>query len=98
MNLQDTLVRIFPNGVIRSGDPESGGFLEVHGLPRHTVPRNCQLLASGEFQFAANQEIRESYLVKTDDFVIFCRMCPAPPDSGYAEFAQTSSPLPDSLW
>ncbi len=94
MNLKETIARIFPAGFVKEGDAEHGNHYEVHGLPKHTVPRNCQVLASGQFQFSPGQELRESYLVKTEDFVLFFRICQAPPDSGYAEFAESCGPAP----
>lgn len=94
MSLQSTIALIFPAGVLRRADPETGCAFEVHGLPKSAVPQNCEVLASGQFQFSAGQQRRESFLVKRDDFVLFFRICPVPPDSGYAEIVECRSPPP----
>jgi hypothetical protein len=92
MNLQETIARIFPAGVVRDGDPDRGNSFEVHGLPKNAVPQNCEVLASGKFQFAVGQESRESYLVKTDGCVLFLRICVARPGSSFAEVAPRRTP------
>jgi hypothetical protein len=91
MNLQDTVARMFPAGVVTAGDPESGGFVEVHGLPCDTVPRHCSVLASGQFQYVAAEHCQESYLVKAEDFVLFVRICPSRSGVGYAQVAVRNS-------
>ena len=77
--------------VVKAGDPESGGFVEVHGLPCDTVPRHCSVLASGQFQYVAAEHCQESYLVKAEDFVLFVRICPSQFGMGYAQVAVRSS-------
>ena len=94
MNLQETITRIFPTGFVKEYNPDKGISFEVHGLPRNSVPQNCEVLASGQFQFSLRQQRSESYLVKTEDFVLFFRIVPAPPDSGYAELALGSGHTP----
>lgn len=86
MDIGGTLARMFPTGVVSGGNPALGGFFEVRGLPPCTIPENCEVLASGQTRPTAALQRRESFLVKTDDFVIFFHICLAHPDSGYAEF------------
>lgn len=86
MDIGDTLARIFPTGVVSGGGPDHDGFFEVRGLPQGTVPENCEVLASGQTTLTVAFQRRGSFLVKTDDFVIFFHICIAHPDSGYAEF------------
>jgi len=79
MNIQDTLAQIFPSGVVSGCRPDKGGSFEVLQLPQGTVPQNCEVLASCRAKFARGRARRESYLVKTEDFVIFFRVCPTWP-------------------
>src|SRR5450830_1243764 len=86
MDIGSTLARIFPTGVVSYGNPDQGGFFEVCGLPQGTVPEFCEMLASGQNTHAVALQRRESFLAKTDDFILFFHICIAQPDSGYAEF------------
>ena len=79
MNIQDTLARIFPSGVVSGCRPDKGGSFEVLKLPQGTVPQNCEVLASCRAKLARGRARRECYLVKTEDFVIFFRVCPTWP-------------------
>lgn len=92
MNLQDTVARIFPNGVVLDASPCTGCSFEVRGLPKNAFPQNCAVLAKGVFQYSLDQACRESYLVKTEDFVLIVRICPDSPDSRYAEVALRLGP------
>ena len=92
MNLQETVASLFTQGVITDCGRDSGCCLEVHGLPRNAVPDNCAVLASGQFQFSTAQELRESYLVKIDDFVLFVRLSSESPDSHFAEIDMRMEP------
>jgi hypothetical protein len=74
--------------------PCTGCCFEVHGLPNNTVPQNCAVLASGQFQYFMDQACRESYLVETEDFVLIVRICPVSPDSRYAEVGLRFGPAP----
>ncbi len=47
MNIQSTLTVLFPAGVVVDCGPSQSGSLEVHGLPKGTVPQNCEVLACG---------------------------------------------------
>src|SRR5450756_380207 len=71
MDIQDTLAQIFPSGVVSGCRPDKGGSFEVLKLPQGAVPQNCEVLASCGAQRARGRERHESYLVKTEDFVIF---------------------------
>lgn len=79
MNIQDTLAQIFPSGVVSGCRPDKGGSFEVLKLPQGAVPQNCEVLACGQSKRARGRERRESYLVKTEDFVIFFRVGPTWP-------------------
>ena len=76
MNIHDTLMHVFPCGNIRPNVPERDGFFEVHGLRSGTVPQNCERLASGSSKARLGQAQRDSFLVRTADFVLFFRACP----------------------
>jgi|ERR1035437_285563 hypothetical protein len=86
MDIYNTLARIFPTGVVSHGNPDQGGFFKVLSLPQGTIPENCTMLACGQTTRTVALQHRGSFLVKTDDFVLFFHICTAQPDSGYAEF------------
>ena len=93
MNVQEAIARIFPGGVLRDCTRDSGDGFEVHGLNKNAVPQNCEVLASGRFQFSAGQAACESYLVKTEGFVLFFRIYATPPGVRYAEITQRGNPV-----
>src|SRR5450756_2347534 len=76
MNIEDTLAQIFPSGVVNGCRPDKGGSFKVLKLPQGTVPQNCEVLASCRAKLTRGRARRECYLVKTEDFVIFFRVCP----------------------
>ena len=86
MDIGNTLARIFPTGVVSYGNTDQGGFFKVLSLPQGTVPENCTVLVCGQTTRTVALQRRESFLVKTDEFVLFFHICIAPSDSGYAEF------------
>ena len=79
MNIEDALAQIFPSRVVSGCRPDKGVSFEVLRLPQGTVPQNCEVLASCRAKLARGHACRESYLVKTEDFVIFFRVCPTWP-------------------
>ena len=79
MNIEDALAQIFPSRVVSGCRPDKGVSFEVLRLPQGAVPQNCEVLASCGAQRARGRERRESYLVKTEDFVIFFRVGPTWP-------------------
>ncbi len=76
MNIRETLTHVFPSECFQAGVPEHGGFFEVKGLCRGIAPRNCESLASGTAKARIGEAQRESYLVRTPDFLLFFRTCP----------------------
>jgi hypothetical protein len=52
MNLQETVCSIFPNCTL-IGSVGDDGIYEVGGITAAMVPQNCQVLASGVFQYDA---------------------------------------------
>jgi hypothetical protein len=86
MNIHDTLMHIFPSGNIRPNAPDRDGFFEVEGLRRGVAPENCERLASGRSKVRFGQQLRESYLVRTADFLLFFRTCPEHASRVPAEF------------
>jgi hypothetical protein len=89
VNIHETLSCIFPSGVIGPGVPEHGGFFEVLGLPKGVVPQNCERVASGRSRPRVGQEVRESYLVRTADYLLFFRACPAHTNRGHNAFVMS---------
>ena len=83
MNFQEAVHRIFPGAELPPGEV----YVELLGLPSHTVPRNCEVLASGQFQYAFNERQRSSYLVRSGQLVLMVRMCP---DAGNSLSAQVA--------
>ena len=88
MNFLEAVSRVFPEGAkvtdCASAHPTIG--VEVHNLQRDFVPTNCEIIASGQFQYFADQECRHSYLIKSRNTCCWCAYCPA------AERPATSMP------
>lgn len=96
MNISETLKHVFPSGKIRSRVPDHGGFFEVRGLCRGMAPTNCERLASGSAKARTGEALRESYLVRTPDFILFFRTCPERTDKQTTRFVMSCgyAPLP----
>jgi hypothetical protein len=87
MNVQATVSHMFPCGVVTQSIPDNHSFFKVHGLPENSVPQNCDVLASGQFQFSTTQPSRGSYLVRAKDLVFFIRVYSTRSGGGHAEVA-----------
>ena len=70
---------ILPHGseAIKSG----GNTYEVNGLPLEAIPVNCKILAN------KMGYTRIFYLVESNDYALYLRICDALPGCGYAKFA-----------
>ena len=86
MNIHGTLSCLFPSGNVIDCGSRYGDYLEVYGLPKGSVPQNCEVLASGRPKLFSGHEHQEIYLVKTEDFLLLLRICPAGPNAGDGEF------------
>lgn len=75
MNLQETVFSIFP-GCTLTGAVSDDGIYEVGGLTGSMVPQNCEVLASGVFQYATGERSRRSYLVKSNALLLMVRILP----------------------
>jgi hypothetical protein len=75
MNLQETVVSIFP-GCTLTGSVGDDGIYEIGGITGAMVPQNCEVLASGVFQYATNERTRRTYLVKANELVLMVRILP----------------------
>lgn len=85
MKITAELLRsIFPQGVVNYVH-DSTGWFEVNGLSEGTVPQNCEILDRGQERSAKDR--REHFLVKTENFILFFRICTAMKGSSYDEFA-----------
>lgn len=83
MNLESKLRKLFPQ---QTASFDGRGGSEVNGLPKNTIPENCEILLSG----LKNSKIlnrQEHYLVQVDETMIYLRVCSAYEGSGYDEFA-----------
>lgn len=83
MDIDNVLRKIFPQDSA-SFSGRSG--TEVNGLPKNTVPANCEIVYSG-LKDSPITKRQEHYLVKVDDAMVFLRVCTAHETSDYAEFA-----------
>lgn len=83
MNIQDALPRIFPQP---TATVNGRGGSEVNGLPRNTVPQNCEIVLSG-LSTSPITKRQEHYLVRIDSLLVFLRVCSAYEGSGYDEYA-----------
>ncbi len=99
MDMRSTLTTLFPAGLVVDCGAPKGDLLEVHGLPMGTVPQNCEVLAGGHARFYWGRERQDIYLVKTEDYLVLLRICPAGPGSGDGAFVVSRgySPVQDVL-
>lgn len=74
MNLQDTVALMFPLGVVAQSIPDNSSFFEVNEIPARSVPQNCAMLATGEFQYSRDQDCTGSFLVQAEEHVFFIRI------------------------
>ena len=75
MNLQETVFSIFP-GCTLSGSVGDDGIYEIGGLTGAMVPQNCEVLASGVFQYSTGERSRRTYLVKANKLLLMVRILP----------------------
>lgn len=73
MNIQLAVEKLFPDCTFEGQIVGDDG-IEVLGLARAMVPKNCEVLASGIFQYARHQTAHNTYLVKADDCVFQVRV------------------------
>ena len=92
MNLYEAVSRIFPDGIVQDNGRRGSDYFEVHELPRNAKPKNCEIVVSGLFQFDVAHECRNSYLVKTEKYVLLVRVLPDSPTTLYAEVTLMSKP------
>ncbi len=75
MNLQETVFSIFP-GCTQTGSVSDDGIFEIGGITGAMVPQNCEVLASGVFQYSIGERTRRSYLVKANELFLMVRILP----------------------
>jgi hypothetical protein len=75
MNLQKTIVSIFP-GCTLTRSASKDGIYEIGGITGAMVPQNCDVLASGVFQYVSNERSCRTYLVKADGQLLVVRILP----------------------
>lgn len=82
MTRQELLSLLFPQPTA-TFDSEGR---EVNGLPRDTVPQNCEVLDSGQ---GGSELLRrqDHFLVRVAGVLVFLRICTADAQSGYGEYA-----------
>ena len=95
MNLHDVGTTLFPEGEIWGSLQEAGQCVEMHKLPKNTYPRNCEVIATGQFQFALHQECRFAYLVKVCGQVLLVRVFPESKHSSFAEITLRPASMAD---
>ena len=99
MDMRSTLTNLFPAGRVVDCCAPNGDLLEVRELPQGTVPQNCEVLAGGTARLYWGRDRQAFYLVKTEDFLVLLRICPAGPDIADGDFVicRGYSPLGDKL-
>jgi hypothetical protein len=75
MNLQKTIVNIFP-GCTLTRSASKDGMYEIGGITGAMVPQNCEVLASGVFQYSTQERSCRTYLVKADGQLLVVRILP----------------------
>ena len=73
MNFRLAVENLFPDCTF-DGQIEGDGYIELLGLARSMTPQNCEVLASGEFQYSLRQPVHKTYLVKANDCVLQVRV------------------------
>lgn len=84
MNLQDAAFSIFPGCTVMDATADEG-LIEVRGSTGAMVPQNCEVLASGVFQYSSQEGSRMSYLVKVDGLFLMVRILPDAKSRLYAQ-------------
>jgi hypothetical protein len=79
---QEILSQLFPQA---SATFDKRG-TEVNGLPKDTVPRNCEVVDSGK-SYGDILRRQDYFLVRVAGVLVFLRVCTADEQSGYAEYA-----------
>jgi hypothetical protein len=92
MSLQETVFSIFP-GCTLSGTLSDDGIYEIVGITGAMVPQNCEVLASGVFQYSISERTRRTYLVKANEHLLMVRILP---DASNHLFAQIMERVSDS--
>lgn len=59
---------------------------EVNGLPKDTVPQNCEVVYSGK-RYSSIVKRQDHFLVCVHGVLVFLRVCSAHEGSGYDEYA-----------
>ncbi len=75
MNFLETVNLIFPGADV-GAQSSACEFIELQRLPKGTVPQNCEVLASGQFQYSITSGPRNSYLAKAGQLVLMIRIFP----------------------
>lgn len=84
MNLQEAAISIFPGCRVMDATAEEG-LIEVRGSTDAMVPQNCEVLASGVFQYSSQECSRISYLVKVENLYLMVRVLPDARSRLYAQ-------------
>lgn len=75
MNLQETVFSIFPGCTLTEPVSDDGNY-EFGGITAAMVPQNCEVLASGVFQYSISERSRRTYLVKANELLLMVRILP----------------------
>ena len=73
MNLQETVFSIFPD-CAPTGTVSDDGIYEIGGISGSMVPQNCEVLASGVFQYSNSERSRRTYLVRANELLLMVRI------------------------
>jgi hypothetical protein len=96
MNLQETVVSIFPGCTLTHSVSEDGIY-ELGGITGAMVPQNCKVLASGVFQYSTRERSRRTYLVMANELLLMVRILPDASNHLCAQVMMKSSgDVPDS--
>ena len=73
MNLRETIFSIFPGSTVTCATDDEG-LIEVSGISGSVAPQNCEVLASGVFQYSSTEHSLRSYLVRVNELTLLVRM------------------------
>jgi hypothetical protein len=91
MNLQETVFSIFP-GCTLTGSVSDDGIYEIGGITGAMVPQNCEVLASGVFQYSMSERSRRTYLVKANKLLLMVRILPDASNHLCAQIMERAAP------
>jgi hypothetical protein len=75
-----------------TGSVSDDGIYEIGGITGAMVPQNCEVLASGVFQYSMSERSRRTYLVKANKLLLMVRILPDASNHLCAQIMERAAP------